>query len=158
MKASTAEKHGYKCPECGDLVTLDKSGRGFVRHIRNNSCKFERGQRDARKVRERTRIGSTAIALAALLLISCTESASSGPTDREIRKLFADKGFMFDAEFKISRGDLMEATGEGAIPKGTVLYPIRFVHHGDTLVTGDFYFYQDAFHDWQIEVGAIRPQ
>ena len=31
MRTSTAEKNGYICPQCGDELTEDKQGRGFVR-------------------------------------------------------------------------------------------------------------------------------
>jgi hypothetical protein len=46
VKTSTAEKYGYRCPVCGDEVTQDPSGKGFVRHKNIPGCQFERGERD----------------------------------------------------------------------------------------------------------------
>jgi hypothetical protein len=48
MRTSTAEANGYRCPspDCGDAVTKDPSGKGFVRHSTNADCGFERGERD----------------------------------------------------------------------------------------------------------------
>ena len=46
VRTSTAEKHGYRCPECGDELSKDKSGRGHVRHMNNPNCRFEERQRD----------------------------------------------------------------------------------------------------------------
>lgn len=46
MKTSTAEKHGYRYPQCGDTLTEDKQDRGFVRHTTNRKCQFEKGQKD----------------------------------------------------------------------------------------------------------------
>ena len=46
MKTSTAEKHGYVCPECGDDLTRDLKGRGFVRHKNNPDCDFEKSEKD----------------------------------------------------------------------------------------------------------------
>ena len=46
MKTSTAEKHGYICPQCGDELTEDTQGRGFVRHKSNRICQFEKGEKD----------------------------------------------------------------------------------------------------------------
>jgi len=46
VRTSTAEKHGYRCPECGDELSKDKSGIGHVRHKSNPDCRFEVGQRD----------------------------------------------------------------------------------------------------------------
>ena len=46
VKTSTAIKHGYVCPACGDELTVDHSNMGYVRHKRNPNCDFERGQRD----------------------------------------------------------------------------------------------------------------
>ncbi len=31
MRTSTAEANGYRCPQCGDEVTKDPAGKGFVR-------------------------------------------------------------------------------------------------------------------------------
>jgi hypothetical protein len=46
MKTSTAEANANHCPVCGDEVTEDPSGKGFVRHKTNPNCLFERGQKD----------------------------------------------------------------------------------------------------------------
>jgi hypothetical protein len=46
VKTSTAEKNDYRCPVCGDEVTRDLSGKGFVRHKNIPGCQFERGERD----------------------------------------------------------------------------------------------------------------
>lgn len=46
MRTSTAEKYNYICPQCGDELTEDKQGRGFVRHKNNRRCQFENGMKD----------------------------------------------------------------------------------------------------------------
>jgi len=46
MKASSADKNMGQCPMCRDLTTSDLVGRGFVRHLHNPNCPFERGERD----------------------------------------------------------------------------------------------------------------
>jgi hypothetical protein len=46
VTTSTAEKNNYRCPQCGDSLSEDKAGKGFVRHTTNPDCDFERGQRD----------------------------------------------------------------------------------------------------------------
>ena len=46
MKASTAAEHGFRCPKCGDRTTRDLREKGFVRHLTNPSCDFEKGERD----------------------------------------------------------------------------------------------------------------
>lgn len=46
MKTSTAEANANRCPVCGDEVTEDPSGKGFVRHKKNPNCPNERGQKD----------------------------------------------------------------------------------------------------------------
>ncbi len=33
MKASEAEKNGWRCPACNGKTAQDVKGRGFVRHI-----------------------------------------------------------------------------------------------------------------------------
>lgn len=47
VKTSTAEKNNYRCPACGDELHGDPSGRGFVRHVSNPHCLFEKGKKDA---------------------------------------------------------------------------------------------------------------
>jgi ssDNA-binding Zn-finger/Zn-ribbon topoisomerase 1 len=46
MRTSSAEAKGYRCPECGDDTSRDPANKGFVRHVNNPNCDFERGQRD----------------------------------------------------------------------------------------------------------------
>lgn len=46
MRTSTARKHGYTCPKCGDDTTQDLQGRGYVRHKTNRSCRYENGMKD----------------------------------------------------------------------------------------------------------------
>ncbi len=46
MKTSTAESKNYKCPKCGDDLTQDRKGQGFVRHKSNSDCYYEKGDRD----------------------------------------------------------------------------------------------------------------
>ena len=46
VRTSTAEKHGYRCPVCGDELSEDKVGRGFVRHKYLPGCLFEKGEYD----------------------------------------------------------------------------------------------------------------
>lgn len=51
VKTSTAESHGYRCPECGDSLSRDTTGRGYVRHLTNCECRFEAGKRDEAQCR-----------------------------------------------------------------------------------------------------------
>ena len=46
VKTSTAQHHGYRCPDCDDKLSQDASGRGFVKHMSNSDCRFEAGERD----------------------------------------------------------------------------------------------------------------
>ena len=46
MKTSIAEKHDYLCPQCGDTLTKDRKGKGFVRHKNNRKCQFGNGKKD----------------------------------------------------------------------------------------------------------------
>jgi len=46
VRTSTAEKNNYRCPACGDDLKQDNSGRGYVAHVSNPYCQFERGERD----------------------------------------------------------------------------------------------------------------
>ena len=61
MKTTTAEKHGYKCPnpKCKCELAQDIAGRGFVRHKSKRdgeTCDLELGQRDeSRSVRKSVR-------------------------------------------------------------------------------------------------------
>ena len=51
MRTSTAEKHGYVCPKCGDRLSRDPTGKGWVRHLSNRSCRYENGERDPPNVK-----------------------------------------------------------------------------------------------------------
>jgi hypothetical protein len=46
MKTSTADAYQYICQMCQDTLTLDRAGKGFVRHMHNPNCPNERGERD----------------------------------------------------------------------------------------------------------------
>ena len=46
MKTSTAEKHNYVCPKCGDRLSRDRKGKGFVRHLSNRKCQYGNTERD----------------------------------------------------------------------------------------------------------------
>ena len=46
MRTSTAEKHGYICPQCGDELAKDRKGRGWVRHKNNRECQHGNGKKD----------------------------------------------------------------------------------------------------------------
>ncbi|MDE0000538.1 MAG: hypothetical protein OXQ89_22575 [Rhodospirillaceae bacterium] len=46
MKTLSALRNGWRCPQCGDQTTRDSKGQGFVRHLYNSDCDFERGERD----------------------------------------------------------------------------------------------------------------
>lgn len=42
MRTSTAEANNCICPQGGDAVTQDRSGRGFARHKTNRDCQHEK--------------------------------------------------------------------------------------------------------------------
>lgn len=46
VRTSTAKANGYRCPVCRDKTTRDRLGLGYVRHVSNPSCNFEKGERD----------------------------------------------------------------------------------------------------------------
>lgn len=46
MKTSTARANGWRCPDCGDSTSRDETGQGYVRHLTNRDCSFEKGMRD----------------------------------------------------------------------------------------------------------------
>ena len=46
VKTSTAEKNNYRCPVCGDELKQDNAGRGYVAHVLNPHCQFEKGKKD----------------------------------------------------------------------------------------------------------------
>src|SRR5688572_2777131 len=46
MRTSSAKANGWRCPKCDDGTEQDRAGKGFVRHLTNPDCDFERGLRD----------------------------------------------------------------------------------------------------------------
>ena len=46
MKTLSALRNDWRCPQCGGQTTRDSKGQGFVRHLNNSNCEFERGERD----------------------------------------------------------------------------------------------------------------
>lgn len=46
MRTSTAKTNNHICPQCGDELTEDQAGRGFVRHKNNPNCQAEKGCKD----------------------------------------------------------------------------------------------------------------
>ena len=46
MRATTAEKCHYLCPKCGDQLSRDRAGKGWVRHLFNRRCRYENGMKD----------------------------------------------------------------------------------------------------------------
>ena len=46
VRTSTADRHNYRCPACGDELRRDNSGRGYVKHATNPGCQFEKGEKD----------------------------------------------------------------------------------------------------------------
>lgn len=46
MKTLSALLNDWRCPQCGDQTTRDSKGQGFVRHLNNSNCDFERGEKD----------------------------------------------------------------------------------------------------------------
>lgn len=46
MKTSEAIANGYRCPECGAVMSEDKAGQGFVRHPWPSKCTYGHGERD----------------------------------------------------------------------------------------------------------------
>lgn len=46
MKTLSALRNDWRCPQCGDQTTRDQKGQGFVRHLHNSKCDFERGEKD----------------------------------------------------------------------------------------------------------------
>ena len=65
VRTSTAERFGYRCPDCGDELSQDPSGKGFVKHMSNRECRFEEGQRDTSESVAGTSVDSTQLALEA---------------------------------------------------------------------------------------------
>ena len=48
MRATTSDANNGICPACGDRLTGDPSGKGFVRHTTVTDCPHDRGERDER--------------------------------------------------------------------------------------------------------------
>jgi len=46
MKTSSARTKNWHCPVCGDATSCDETGQGYVRHLTNRNCSFEKGLRD----------------------------------------------------------------------------------------------------------------
>jgi hypothetical protein len=46
VRTSTAEDNNYICPACGDRLKRDLSEAGWVAHVSNPRCDFERGEKD----------------------------------------------------------------------------------------------------------------
>ncbi len=46
VRTSTAERNGFICPSCKDGLNRDHAGRGYVTHLHNSECEFEKGDRD----------------------------------------------------------------------------------------------------------------
>ena len=47
MRTTMAEKAGYVCPKCGDRLSRDRAGKGYVRHLSNAKCRYQNGTKDA---------------------------------------------------------------------------------------------------------------
>lgn len=47
VRTTTAEKAGYRCPKCGDKLSRDRAGKGYVRHLSDSKCRYENGMKDA---------------------------------------------------------------------------------------------------------------
>jgi len=61
MKTSTARANGWRCPKCNDGTSRDETGQGYVRHLTNRNCSFEKRLRDGEgPVRATASPGSTA--------------------------------------------------------------------------------------------------
>jgi hypothetical protein len=96
-----------------------------------------------------------ALILGAVLTVSACQPEQSGPTDAVIRDQYKEEQKIYGPIIEIKRGKLMQATGEGGIPKNTLLYPVR-VRFGP-MVKGNWadpyteltaYFYQNEFREW----------
>lgn len=48
VRTTTAEKVGYVCPKCGDKLSRDRAGKGYVRHLSDSGCRYENGMKDSR--------------------------------------------------------------------------------------------------------------
>ena len=57
MKTLTAVRNGGRCPKCGDQTAEDRKGRGFVRHLANRDCDFQRGEKDVQFPANEIRLG-----------------------------------------------------------------------------------------------------
>ena len=52
MKTSTANENNGRCPQCGDELTEDYAGRGFVRHKTDRECQYGNGDKDVPPVQD----------------------------------------------------------------------------------------------------------
>lgn len=86
MRTSTARANEYRCPKCGDETTRDEAGIGYVRHLRNPSCDFEKGERDQ---------------------IEAPETGSWHTTENR------DNGSLSTGPVRLEVGDTIEIRGEG---------------------------------------------
>ena len=48
MRTTIAEKAGYVCRKCGDRLSRDRAGKGYVRHLTDGKCHYQNGTRDVR--------------------------------------------------------------------------------------------------------------
>ena len=48
MRTTTAEEACYVCPKCGDRLSRDLAGKGYVRHLTDGKCRYQNGTRDVR--------------------------------------------------------------------------------------------------------------
>jgi hypothetical protein len=98
---------------------------------------------------------------AAWTLVACnTPSPESGPTDEVVKKAVIQelgKGSSLTADriafSKIEHGERMQSNGEGHVPQGTDLYPIRVIVIIDkgSPETQVWYFYQNEFREWKVK-------
>lgn len=84
VKTSTAERHGYRCPECGDELSRDKSGRGHVRHRSNPDCRFEEGERDS------VPSGTTSVATHSVAALAAPPTPLSPAASERIRAIIEE--------------------------------------------------------------------
>ena len=101
------------------------------------------------------------LVFAVALLVGCRQS---GPSDALIKaevekeivgvaKAFGSK--LSEKEMKskmptytFKRGDTLVSTGDGGIPKGTKLYPVRITI--DTETTYESIFYKNVYNEWMV--------
>jgi hypothetical protein len=71
----------------------------------------------------------------------------TGSDGRQTSKVILDR---ITGIQKITRGDVMQATGENGIAAGTVMFPIRVdaTTERGAAIQRKAYFWRDEFHDW----------